>query len=45
MQAINALTPLFEGHPIGASEITFHDLAVQVIADSGEYLRSVGLQA
>jgi toluene monooxygenase system protein E len=44
MQAINALTPQFEGQPIGAGEITFHNLAAQVTADSNEYLRSIGLQ-
>jgi toluene monooxygenase system protein E len=45
MQAIKALTPLFEGQLIGASEITFHDLAAQVTADSNEYLQSMGLQS
>lgn len=43
MQALNALTPPFEGQPIGASESTFHDLAAQVTAESSGYLRSIGL--
>lgn len=44
MQAINALTPPFEGQPLGTAEIVFHDLASQVSAYSNEYLRSTGLQ-
>jgi toluene monooxygenase system protein E len=44
LQAVNALTPLFEGQPVGAGEMIFSDLASQVSAFGNEYLDSIGLR-
>ena len=44
VQAIEALSPLFEGSPCGTGEITCHELASQVAAFSDEYLRTLKLE-
>jgi len=44
VQTIKALTPLFEGQPLGSSGTVFRGLASQVAADSHQYLQSMGLQ-
>src|SRR5262249_22918993 len=44
MQAIDALSPLFEGAPRRAGDITCYELAFQVAASSNEYLRTLQLQ-
>jgi toluene monooxygenase system protein E len=42
-QALNALTPLFDGQPVGTGETVFHDLGPRVTADGHEYLQSLGI--
>jgi len=44
MQAIDALSSLFEGAPLRSGEITYHELASQVAASSDEYLQTLRLQ-